>query len=778
MNTKNILPVQNCTGCEACLNACPNGAITMEIDKDGFLYPLINKNKCSNCKMCLKSCPILNKNNKNKKNDLKTYAGFADEKERLKSSSGGIFSVIAKYILSKGGYISGAAFNKEWDVEHIIINNLKDLEKLRGSKYVQSNTNNCYKKIEKLLNEDKLVLFCGCPCQVAGLYSYLKKDYKKLYTIDLFCHGITPNSEWQKYLKENFNKNDILNINFRDKEKTGWSCSKCTITLKNEEIVTDDFTKLFHDSIILRSSCYDCDFSKLPRKADISLGDFWGVEKYFPNLDYKNGVSLIFLNNKKGEELINELDFSKGKLIPVKLKNDYNNGFIKKGLPFDKFNKKRKEFFELSKKYSFNSTTLLLNEEKFDVCLLTTFYSKNYGAILVAYAVNRIIKDLGYTCLMLQKLKTQWKNFSIKNTIPMEFAKKHYFISKSYYDENELIELNEKCKNFVVGSDQMFSYALRLDFAFLGWVKNNKNKIAFSTSFGHDKFISDEEDIIEKQYLLRRFNHLSLREASENLCKNIFKIKPIELIDPTLMLDKKVYEDLSENVVLKTPKNYLLTYILDLNEEKIQAVKYISKKLNLKIINIQNLDFDYALSNELEFIKNYTPEEFLYLYGHSSFVFTDSYHGTCFAVKFNKPFISMINKKRGKIRYKMFNEMKIKNRFISSFDELKENEKIIDLNLDFSYANKIIENKAKEAINWLICSLKDSKTKRPADFETYFDTKIKNLNYKIFTLEQELNKAQSFKKILKFVFSIENIKRENAKHKVITILGIKFKKKI
>lgn len=725
-----------CCGCGACYNKCPVGAITMQENEEGFLVPVIDKNKCTNCGLCVKVCPSLNVqyNNTDKP---ECYAAMADDEIRMKSSSGGIFTLLAEDILDKGGYVCGAAFDDNWDVHHIIVDNKNDLEKLRGSKYVQSDTEDCYKKIKKLLDEDKYVLFSGCPCQVAGLYSFLGKNYEKLYTVDILCHGSPSRGVWKKYLNENFNKNEIKRINFRDKNKIGWSCSHCTISTKNgDDIVTDDFTKLFHASINLRESCYDCKYSKKPRPADITLGDFWGISEYKKDLNDDKGLSFVLTNNAKGKFLFDN-NLKKVKKWAINLQENYNNGHQKFGL---KMHPKRQKFFRLVKKYKYSQICNIILFNRYDVCLITTFAAENYGAMLVAFAVNKILENLGYSVLMMQRPNPKGKDARLENSVPMNFAKKHYNISNVYFSLNDLSVLNNHCENFVVGSDQLFSYILNMERAFLDFVDINKNKIAFATSFGRDEYLTNDDIILKRKAQLHRFNHISLREKGEKLCNEIFDIPDaVELLDPTQMIELDVYNELCKNVSLKeTQKPYLLTYDLDITPEKTEAIKYVANKLGLEIVYIQPCFPRDRHYTDLKVYKDtYTPEEFLYLYKNASFVISDSYHGTLFAVKFNKPFISIMNVARGALRYKFFERLNLKHRIVGSPEEIYNNDELLK-SVDFMQANKVIEQESVFAIDWLKNALENNNSKEKfSAFENYMELKIKELEKKVSALPAE-----------------------------------------
>lgn len=716
-----------CCGCSACFSICPKQAISMQENKEGFLQPVIDETKCIRCGKCQNVCPVLKPVYKNN-TEPQCYAAMANDDIRMKSSSGGVFTLLAEYVLDKGGYVCGAAYDDNWMVHHIIIDKKEDLDKIRGSKYLQSSMDNCYQEIKDLLQKNNWVLFSGTPCQVAGLYSFLGKDYEKLLTVDIFCHGAPSRSIWKKYLSETFEQKNIKNINFRDKSKIGWSCSHCVITLNNEEkIITDDFTKMFHNSTLLNQACENCSFSKLFRPADISIGDWWGISDYIKGVNDGKGISIVLINNKKGNDIFQKVVLNP---IPINLSNDYNNGHIKHG---PELNNQRKRFFDLIKKHSYKQTKEIILENRYDVCLLTTFFAKNFGAILVAYAANQLITSLGKTVLMLQKLSNVWTHYPNKGTMPMNFAEKHYCLSKVYNNVNELYFLNNHIDNFVVGSDQLFKPRLYQEPIWLDFVYAYKNKISFATSFGDDVFSADAITTEKRKYSLKRFNHIALREYCPNLCENVFQVQADEVMDPTLILPLENYINLQKDIDLGIKDKFLVTYLLDATPQKAKAVNYIAKQLNLKVINIPNPEErDCKQVDGLEYRYNTTPEEFLWLYNHASFVVTDSYHGTCFSVKFNKPFVSLLNKNRGGLRYKLFNELKVSDRILTNIDDIYTTD-IFKQDIDYTKTNEVMKHKAEYAINWLKNALENNTSSQKfSDMDIYLDIRQKQLEEKSF----------------------------------------------
>lgn len=297
-----------CTGCTACLSICPKKAISFIEDSDGFKYPVIDKDKCIDCGLCKKKCPVLNTKDNDSINDC--YVGFnKDDSEKVKSSSGAIFSLLADYILDNNGIVIGAAFDKENKLKHVAVESKRDLDKLKGSKYLQSDLNNIFTYIKEKV-KDRKILFVGTPCQVAGVKAVVNN--KNLLCVDLICHGVPSPKLFDKYIKELECKNNdsLLNYNFRDKS-TGWDTYSNTASFKNNNITElskdNKYMKLFLSDIALRESCYNCNFKVGNKYSDITLGDFWGVQNYYPEMYNKKGVSAIIINTELGKEVFNSI---------------------------------------------------------------------------------------------------------------------------------------------------------------------------------------------------------------------------------------------------------------------------------------------------------------------------------------------------------------------------------------------------------------------------------------------------------------------------------------
>lgn len=679
----------------------------MEYDSEGFLFPKVT-DACIDCGACLRACPA--ENPVQLHDTPVSYAVWAQDDVRLKSSSGGMFSLLADEILRHGGAVCGAAYSEDFrTVRHMWAESQEELSPLRGSKYVQSDTQLTYRKAKEYLANGRPVLYTGCPCQIAGLYRYLGKSYDNLYTADLVCHGSNSVTAYQSFLDEFCEGKEIEKVDFRDKKFFSWS-TPTVVYFKDGSVKKRSFNegtwyKGFLEGVINRQNCYSCPYAKAERVADITMADCWQVSRIDPKLDDRKGTSLVLVNSPKGKQLFNTVKQSMKlcREVPLEEMRKYN-GQLNWPTPS---HPSRQFFFEHLPKDGYHKALWYGRGLRFDVGLVGWWFASNYGSCLTYYALGCFLAELGKQIILIKLPTMNDAPWDVDTEISIRFLKKYFKISgdRPMY---KLPEVNHFCDSFMLGSDQMWredSIRLVGYSFFLDFVDRNKKKLAFSTSFGNEHFTDNAETREIVRDLLNRFDAISVREKSGiDVCRKEFGVDAQQLLDPVFFCGRDAYDRMTKDVQDEVPEKYLLCYILDPTPEKEKAALEIAQHEGLKIITVLGMkEYGSAVKrwHVGTVLPKITPEQFVYHIKHCSYLLTDSHHGTCFGIIYHKPYVALVNEHRGATRFEtVANALGLRSRLVYNVSELNTRADLYDP-IDYATAEKRLQEEKSRAILWL-----------------------------------------------------------------------------
>ena len=699
-----------CTGCSACAESCTIGALTMRQDSEGFYKPVLDSSKCVGCRKCIESCHVLHEQSLFL-GKPKVFAYQAKEEIRKRSSSGGIFWHLAKKTIDQKGVVFGAVWNENFTVEHRYIECVNEIELMQHSKYMQSEIKNSYRQAEKFLKDGRVVLFTGTPCQIAGLKSFLKKDYYNLITIDLICHYVPSPKYFKKYLDENYGVDNVSAFTFRDKTY-GWSYDHMGIELKNGKILDRNYTndrlqQGFHTRLFMNDTCAHCRYADYPRQADITIGDYWGK---FDDLEWNDGLgtSEIIINSEKGDIFFQSIKAKAFKCQEMPIETTYGNRIKETYL----VHPEQGHFKELVKKESFNDAVDRALNRKFQIGIVGDWAVENYGADITYYALYSVLHDqLGKDVLMVERPENSIWTPKTPPTLFMELPYPKYAIEPYAREKSEMYKLNERCDMFVVGSDQIWNNILYYqfgEFADLHWVNNDRKKIAYATSFGADYINGTDEERQKFSVWLQKFDAISVREKSGvQILKEQYGVDGTWVLDPVFLCEKNKYVELSMRggARERQKENYMFSYMLDLNGEKVSFLNMAFQKTKMPLVVVTD-----AAKNEIEEQQKWnisittgvSEEAWLAYFINAEYVVTDSFHGMCFAILFHKPFIAIVNGNRGATRfYSLLKLLGLLDYLAKDMSEAEEKLNLLEEMMDWDHIDSLLAKEKERCIEWL-----------------------------------------------------------------------------
>lgn len=653
MNQIDYITKEECCGCMACVSSCPYDAIDIQVDDEGFYHPVINREKCKNCGKCQKTCPLNGASNKEYAEPMHCYACYTkDYDKRMKSSSGGAFSVLAEHVLSKNGVVCGAIVDRDCVVRHVLAdkNSMYLVCKMRGSKYVQSLCDDTvYKRIKELLSEGRTVLFTGTPCQVAGINSVITGSKREhLITVDFVCHGVPSPGLFRMYLEEQFGNDlsDIGSISFRDKAH-GWHSFKLKIKNKNGNVLLNErlgenpFLKTFQQNSCLRKSCHACHFARKQRVSDLTIADFWGIEKYDSSLSDNMGTSLLLCNTEKGIELFKQLgdvfQICQELSIDVAVANQSN---LRRPTKCNPLRSAVFHYYSLISKLKESdncNVNFRISDELsrlfIPVGILNFYDADNFGAVLVPYALSKTINKLGYKA---EVINFKYHKEKVCDEKFDKFRNEFLPLSPQGSDYEFLNSVLHRYQTVITGSDQVFRMRDTNKYM-LNWVFGKKKILSYAASFGTSVYSGSIENEKAKM-LLDRFDMVSVREKEGvEICRNEFGINALQVIDPVLMLNSDEYSEIIESED-DAPLDYDYVGCIFLGSE---ARRRILKDPDV----IPDIKSKYKLVNVLRHkdgVLRSIPQ-YLSLIKNSKYILTNSFHGLVLSIIFKKPFITVVN---------------------------------------------------------------------------------------------------------------------------------------
>ena len=749
-----------CPGCGACTNACPVNALQMTPDNDGFYHPTLDVSMCIKCGKCVRSCPVINPPAYETATIPECFEFIAKDDEVLyKSSSGGFFSLMAKKILQEGGVVCGVAWCEDFSAVHIMIDNENDLHKIQKSKYLQSDAGDIHRQVKTKLESGVTVLFSGCPCHVAGLRAFLKKSYDNLYCVDLLCSYVPSAGLFKKYLNDTFGEGQIQSYEFRHKiPRWNWDNTKHAIGLSNGKILVrgedDPYQRVLHERIMSPDACNWCRFSLAPRPGDLTIGDFWWINRNDTELDpnYKKGISAVLTNSGKGQKLF-EAIMPEGQMIKkVPVEWLWDNGSIFKARNGEA-SEMRDSFFALTKKLPFPKAVDAVTNKHFDIGIMGWWYEASFGSVLAYYALHQVLTNMGYSILMIKEAMGYNARTEIPDTFcTMDFAKKHY-IYTPHRHFHDFAQYNEQCDMFLTGGDQQWNYnipSVNEDF-FLNFVDSDRKKIAYGVSFAQPNYILPRSVRNRHSFFIQQYDAISVVEDySIDIVRNIYGADAINVLNPVFLLDASDYNVLAEEATFRHKGDFLAAYIQDVTPVKRDMVCEIARRLNLDVVVIPDMQkmtsTDDKIRNEVRnifdgitILEDITPENFIYIYSRCKYVVTDSFHGTCFAYIFRKSFSVFYNNLRGIDRFRSLmrviklnkREILVKNGIGGITDEMLKP-------VDFSYAEAQITMMREHSVSWLRNALETPKENKPKPYD-FFQKNLNVLNARHDDTEQQLS---------------------------------------
>jgi len=697
---------KECVGCSSCMNICPKKAIAIITNDRGFLRPVVDSVFCIDCGKCVKGCPPLNDNTaKGNVKQPRSYAFVAEGRILSRSSSGGIFYVLADWMLRKGGYVCGAVYDDDMNVVYKLTDDRKVISKMHGSKYVVSDMGTIYKDIREILKDGKMVLFFGIPCHTNALKRFIGGS-ENLYTVDLVCSGMPSKTVFKQYLEEESEGKKVTDVLFRRK-----GVPYGTLVIRFDDGSSkvnydDEYLAGFNRNLYKSDCCSKCDFAATPRQADLTIGDLWDAEKLFYDFDSKKGVSVAIVNNPKGRILKGVL--SRHAAFMKEVPFDFVKRFNRLNPTREKHLAQERFYHMIERGHSVKKSIRYCLKWKYDVGITGLWRAPNFGGDLTYYALFHVIEDLGLEPAMIE---ARSKDGGVVPMSPKRLVNGYpmYSIIPWAHNKDQQMEVNHRVYTLMVGSDQVWngnlfpkhpeivlSYAL--DFA-ASW----RNTVAYASSFGRTTFVPSNETERAQVEAIHNIRHVSVREKSGvEICKNL-GIEATHVLDPMMLCDIDHYRTLLNEATLEVPEKYGLCFVRHVGEHL--DPNRLGNHVNMPFINVAGPDIDLNTAQAgYPLIGVETVENWVKAIYRSDYVLTDSFHAAALSIVFEKQFVvayGAMTEESGLDRFKSLLELfNLEDRlYPNTIDAL--NDHVYKRRIDYEKVRARLEELRAMSMNWL-----------------------------------------------------------------------------
>ena len=625
-----------CIGCRACENLCGENAVSLETDSEGFPRASVNTEKCVGCGKCTEICPLTSPLPESKKRpDYYAFRAGADIAST--SSSGGAFAILADWMISRGGYVCGVVLDENMDAVYRLTDDRGIAAKMRGPKYASSEMGSICKEIKEKIDGGSEVLFTGFPCHVHAVRNYIGDD-PHLFTADIVCSGMASPLVYRKYIEEISGNKKITNIDFKPKGQPKGSIAVMYDDGSFRISADDPYVKACSVNLIINQGCSACRFTEA-RPGDVTLGDMMGDGNLGGNA--AGTVSMVTVSTQKGVamayDMVDTADFAERMAKPRTEDNPGLKAERKLHLAWIRM------VHLLDRGHPVSKAIDYCLGWKFDVGITGFWRVNNFGGELTYYALYHHMMDLGLEPIMIESRRKTERSAPPSPAL-LQTKYPFYSIARWYATKKEQEELNSRVSNFVVGSDQVWNRLFisqdSIECYALDFAHDDRNKVAVASSFGTDKFEGTEEEKERFAALLRRFDHLSVRENSAaEICREMGAEAEV-IIDPVMVCDIKHFEALSDASDARFPQKYVFNYMM--HPVNFAGMEKIYDELGYGPVTAGNASSDFNEKIEYPRTSMGSVENWMKGIRNASFVLTDSFHGTVFSILFRKPFVTLV----------------------------------------------------------------------------------------------------------------------------------------